>query len=75
METTTCARPGGKTDGIITTESILRRQRRLVRARFYRGLLRPFICARCRRVSLDPIGRNGKCEFLCEDCSDPGGEL
>jgi hypothetical protein len=69
-----CAARGGNTDETISTQSHVRRQRRLVRSRFYRGLLRPFICSRCRRVSLDPIGRNGKREFLCEGCSDPGGE-
>jgi hypothetical protein len=75
METIIFAAHRGKTDETISTESHLGRQRRLLRARFNSGLLRPFICSRCHRVALDPIGRNGKREFLCESCSDPGGEI
>jgi hypothetical protein len=44
--------------------------------RFYYELepLIPFNCFRCGGVSLDPCGRDGKRQWLCEACAD-GGEL
>jgi hypothetical protein len=43
---------------------------RLCFGRFLDGLLDPFICIRCHRVSLDPIARNSKRQFLCQSCAD-----
>src|SRR5208337_1443239 len=39
--------------------------------RYGEGLLVPFICARCARPALDPIGWNGPAQPLCERCADP----
>jgi hypothetical protein len=38
--------------------------------RFKEGLLAPFECALCGIIHLDPIGRNGKQEHLCNACAD-----
>jgi hypothetical protein len=40
-------------------------------SRYGEELLVPFICARCARPSLDPIGWNGPHQPLCEQCADP----
>jgi hypothetical protein len=41
-----------------------------VRHRFLRGLCQPFRCSQCGEVAFDPLGRNGKQEFLCGRCSE-----
>jgi hypothetical protein len=38
--------------------------------RFAQRLLVPFVCARRSKLSLDPLGRDGKREFLCGACAD-----
>ena len=48
----------------------------LLAERFNQRLLSPFVCSGCGLVGLDPVGRRGKGEWLCSDCSDPeGGRL
>jgi hypothetical protein len=39
--------------------------------RYGEELLVPFVCARCARPALDPIGWNGPGQPLCERCADP----
>jgi hypothetical protein len=39
--------------------------------RYAIGLLQPFVCHRCNCRGLDPYGRNGKREWLCQVCADP----
>jgi hypothetical protein len=39
--------------------------------RYLRGDLEFFRCHNCHKLHLDPIGRDGKREWLCADCSDP----
>lgn len=39
--------------------------------RYGEGLLVPFICARCARPALDPIGWDESGQPLCEQCADP----
>jgi hypothetical protein len=39
--------------------------------RFSLGLLSPFPCALCGVISVDPLGRNTKHEWLCGGCADP----
>jgi hypothetical protein len=43
---------------------------RLLLDRYTIGLLQPFVCNRCNLRVLDPYGRNGKREWLCEECAD-----
>lgn len=46
---------------------------RILADRWLRGELTPFECAICGGLELDPHGRNGKHEHLCERCSQIGG--
>jgi hypothetical protein len=43
--------------------------RQLVTHRLHTGLLQPFVCARCRKVSLDPCGGDAKNQWLCPRCA------
>jgi hypothetical protein len=43
----------------------------LLADRYAKGLLTPFVCYRCGRRALDPIGFDGPYQPLCEPCSDP----
>jgi hypothetical protein len=43
---------------------------RLLAQRCSLGLLEPFQCSACGGIALDPVGRIGKREFLCESCAD-----
>jgi hypothetical protein len=45
-------------------------QNRLAK-RLHGKLLRPFICAICRCLALDPLGWSGPRLPLCEACADP----
>jgi formylmethanofuran dehydrogenase subunit E len=40
-------------------------------ARWEANLLPFFECARCGEVWMDPVGRDGKHEHLCERCAEP----
>jgi hypothetical protein len=44
----------------------------LIASRIADGSLIVFKCFNCGRMSADPIGRNGKRQFLCENCA--GGD-
>ena len=46
---------------------------RLLVERYAEGLLEPFSCSRCKIAGLDPVGRQGKGEWLCANCADPEG--
>ena len=46
---------------------------RLVAGRRANGLLEVFCRSSCGQRSIDPIGRNGKNEFLCGTCADGSG--
>jgi hypothetical protein len=50
--------------------SFPQRRRQMLATRFGAGLLSLFVCARCRRLAVDPCGRFGRREFLCDDCAD-----
>ena len=43
-------------------------------ARWDAGLLSLFECSVSGETWIDPVGRNGKHEFLCEKCADPEAE-
>jgi hypothetical protein len=54
----------------IAADSARARHLALIADRYARLLLEPFTCAGCGERALDPIGRNGKREFLCQGCAD-----